>query len=181
MIITLSLNNGFSLSNLQSSDAIFYVEYLNNPLIHETTEAIPYPYTHEHASQWIQRQTDIARQFGKTHLLAIRNSNTELIGSIGVGKIDDQSYVAELGYWLAPEYWGQGIMTEAVKSFVRYAFADLNLLRLWTRVFEFNRGSRRVLEKNGFQLEGIQRQHVYRNGKFVDDYLYGLLKSDLDG
>ncbi|MBD1824140.1 GNAT family N-acetyltransferase [Cyanobacteria bacterium FACHB-DQ100] len=181
MIITLPLSNGFSLSNLQPSDEIAYVEHLNNPLIHETTEAIPYPYTQEHANQWIQRQTDLTDQFGKPPLLAIRNSNAELIGSIGIGEIDPQSYVAELGYWLAPEYWGQGIMTEAVRNFVRYAFTDLNLLRLWTRVFEFNPGSRRVLEKNGFQLEGIQRQHVYRNGKFVDDYLYGLLKSDLGG
>lgn len=178
-MITLTLNNGFSLSNLQPSDAIAYVEHLNHPRIHETTENIPYPYTQAHATQWIQRQTDIADQFGKPHLLAIRNSNTDLIGAVGISASDPQSYVAELGYWLAPQYWGQGIMTEAVEVFVQYAFTDLHLLRLWTRVFEFNPGSQRVLEKNRFQLEGIQRQHLYRNGKFWDDYLYGLLKSDL--
>lgn len=178
MMITLPLKNSFSLSNLQPSDVSAYVEHLNNPMIHETTENIPYPYTEEHAIQWIQHHTDITHQYGKPHLLAIRDPQTQLIGSIGIGEINNKHpHVAELGYWLASAYWGQGIMTEAVQIFIRYAFTELGLLRLWTRVFEFNGGSRRVLEKNGFKLEGIQRQHVCHNGQLIDDYLYGLLKA----
>jgi [ribosomal protein S5]-alanine N-acetyltransferase len=177
MMIKLPLKNGFSLSNLQPSDAIAYVEHLNDPLIHQLTENIPFPYTKEHALHWIQRHVDIIHQYGKPHSLAIRNPQAQLIGSIGIGELNAQNrYVAELGYWLASPYWGQGIMTEAVQVFIHYTFTELNLLRLWTRVFEFNLGSRRVLEKNGFMLEGIQRQHVYCDGKLIDDYLYGLLK-----
>ncbi|MBW4564568.1 MAG: GNAT family N-acetyltransferase [Mojavia pulchra JT2-VF2] len=180
MIIRL-LKNSFSLSNLQATDAIAYVEHLNDPMIHKTTENIPYPYTKEHALHWIQRHTDITNQYGKPHVLAIRNPQAQLIGSIGIGEMDGRHpHVAELGYWLASSYWGQGIMTRAVKVFIDYAFTELGLLRLWTRVFEFNLRSRRVLEKNGFLLEGIQRQHLYRDGKLIDDYLYGLLKADLN-
>lgn len=179
MMITLPLKNSFSLSNVQPSDALAYVEHLNDPIIHQTTENIPYPYRKEQAIHWIQRHTDITNQYGKPHLLAIRNPQKQLIGSIAIGEINDKHpHVAELGYWLACSYWGQGIMTEAVKVFIHYAFTELSLLRLFSRVFEFNLGSRRVLEKNGFKLEGIQRQHVYRDGKFIDDYLYGLLKAD---
>ncbi|MCC5661406.1 GNAT family N-acetyltransferase [Nostoc sp. XA010] len=180
MMIELLLKNSFWLSQLQSSDAIAYVEHLNDPTIHQTTENIPYPYTKEHALHWIQRHTDITNQYGKPHLLAIRNPQGQLIGSIGIGEIDERHpHVAELGYWLASSYWGQGIMTQTVQVFLHYTFIELGLLRLWTRVFEFNWGSRRVLEKNGFKLEGIQRQHLYRDGKLIDDYLYGLLKTDL--
>lgn len=179
-MIASPLQNEFSLSNLQATDADACMEHLNNPLIHKTTESIPYPYTKKHAIQWIQRYTNITYQCGRVHLLAIRNPQARLVGAIGIGEIDDRyPHMAELGYWLAVPYWGQGIMTEAVQIFIHYAFAELGLSRLWTRVFEFNLGSRRVLEKNGFKLEGIQRQHVYRDGKFIDDYLYGLLKSDL--
>jgi RimJ/RimL family protein N-acetyltransferase len=179
MMITRPLKNSFSLSPLHPEDAIAYVKHLNDPQIHETTENIPYPYTQEHADYWINRQMAIARHYGKPHLLAIRNPQADLIGTIGIGEMDKKHpYVAELGYWLASPYWGKGIMTEAVWVFVHYAFTELDLLRLWTRVFEFNIGSRRVLEKNNFQLEGIQRQHVYQNGKWIDDYLYGLLKDE---
>ena len=179
-MITLPLENEFSLSNVQVTDISSFVEHLNNPFIHKTTENIPYPYTEKHATQWIRRYIDITDRCGKVHLLAIRNPQAQLVGAIGIGEIDDRySHVAELGYWLAVPYWGQGIMTEAVQIFIHHAFAELGLSRLWTRVFEFNLGSRRVLEKNGFKLEGIQRQHVYRDGRFIDDYLYGLLKSDL--
>lgn len=179
-MITLPLENSFSLLNVQLSDADAFVEHLNNPLIHQTTENIPYPYTKQHALDWIQRYLNIADRCGKVHLLVIRNLQAKMIGAIGIGEIDDRyPHVAELGYWLAVSYWGQGIMTEAVRVFIHYAFAELGLSRLWTRVFEFNVGSRRVLEKNGFKLEGIQRQHVYRDGNLIDDYLYGLLKSEL--
>lgn len=179
-MIALSLKNNFSLSNVQPTDAIAYVEHLNDPLIHETTQNIPYPYTKQHATQWIGHVTNITNHFGKPHLLAIRNPQAQSIGSIGIGQLDDKyPYVVELGYWLASSYWGRGIMTEAVRAFINYAFTELGSLRLWTQVFEFDVRSRRVLENNGFKLEGIQRQHIHRNGKFIDDYLYGLLKTDL--
>ncbi|MBW4422601.1 MAG: GNAT family N-acetyltransferase [Myxacorys californica WJT36-NPBG1] len=179
-MITLPLENSFSLSNVQLSDADACVEHLNNPLIHQTTENIPYPYTKQQALQWIQRYLDITDRCRKFHLLTIRDSQAQMVGAIGIGEMDERNpHVAELGYWLAVSYWGQGVMTEAVRVFIHYAFAELELYRLWTRVFEFNLGSRRVLEKNGFKLEGIQRQHVYCDGKLIDDYLYGLLKSEL--
>jgi len=180
MMLVIPLKNSFSLSNVQPSDALAYVEHLNDPLVHQTTENIPYPYTKEHAVAWIQRHIDITRQYGKPHLLVIRNPQSQLISSIAIGEIDERyPHVTELGFWLASSYWGVGIMTEAVQVFIHYVFTELCLLCLWTRVFEFNSRSRRVLEKNGFKLEGIQRQHLYRGGKLIDDYLYGLLKSDL--
>jgi ribosomal-protein-alanine N-acetyltransferase len=70
-------------------------------------------------------------------------------------------------------------MTDAVKTYVHYAFAELELLRLTAHVFAFNLASARVLEKNGFKLEGHLRKHFCKDGNLIDANLYGLLKEDL--
>lgn len=90
-----------------------------------------------------------------------------------------RAHRAEIGYWLARPFWGQGIMTDAVRAFVRYAFSELELLRLTAHVFENNVASSRVLEKNGFLLEGKLREHFFKDGNFLDARLYGLLKHDV--
>ncbi|MGH9880451.1 MAG: GNAT family N-acetyltransferase, partial [Pyrinomonadaceae bacterium] len=90
-----------------------------------------------------------------------------------------RAHRVEFGYWLARPYWGQGIMTDAVRVFVRYAFSELGLLRLTAHVFESNIASARVLEKNGFKLEGHLREHFIKDGKLIDVRFYGLLKEDL--
>ena len=70
-------------------------------------------------------------------------------------------------------------MTDAVRTYVTYAFSELRLLRLTAHVFEFNVGSARVLEKNGFKLEGRLRKHLRKDDKLLDARIYGLLKEDL--
>lgn len=57
---------------------------------------------------------------------------------------------AELGYWLAEPYWGQGLMTEAVRALICRAFEELNFSRIWCGYYEGNERSRRVMEKCGF-------------------------------
>ena len=100
-----------------------------------------------------------------------------VVGSIGlfVGS-DVFEKSAELGYWLAEEYWGEGIMTEAVKQICREAFERFEIVRIYAEPFAHNTGSRRVLEKAGFSQEGIMRKGVYKKGK-IDDYcMYALLR-----
>lgn len=70
-------------------------------------------------------------------------------------------------------------MTDAVRSYVDYAFRELNLVKLTAHTFEFNVASARVLEKNGFKLEGRLRKHLLKDGKLIDARFYGLLKEDL--
>jgi RimJ/RimL family protein N-acetyltransferase len=89
------------------------------------------------------------------------------------------SHRAEIGYWLAQPYWGRGIMTDAVKVYVSYAFKELSVARLTAHVFAFNRSSARVLEKNEFKLEGRLRKHFSKNGELIDGLLYGLLKEEV--
>lgn len=81
----------------------------------------------------------------------------------------------EIGYWIGESFWGKGIATQAVGLLVHHAFEELGLARLYAGIFEYNVGSIRVLEKNGFQKEGISKKAVFKNGKFWDEHRYALL------
>lgn len=100
-----------------------------------------------------------------------------LIGNIGLHQINGVSRNAELGYLLFRSYWGKGYGTEAVSLAVNYAFETLNLRKLVARVFEPNRASSRVLEKNGFVLAGRLTEQVYIESLgYVDELYYELLR-----
>ncbi|NJE06589.1 N-acetyltransferase [Thermococcus sp. M36] len=103
----------------------------------------------------------------------VENSSRSLVGLIGLHRIDHHNGRAELGYFLAREYWGRGYASEAVKLALEYAFEWLNLRKVYARVYEPNVPSIRVLEKNGFTLAGRWKRHQYVPGEgFVDVLLY---------
>ena len=87
----------------------------------------------------------------------------------------------ELGYWLAEPFWGKGIMARAVREMCREAFAALDIVRIYAEPYAYNTGSRRVLEKCGFTLEGTLRQSVCKNGRMLDSCIYALLREELEG
>jgi len=109
----------------------------------------------------------------------VENSSNNLVGLIGLYKIDLYSKHAELGYWIWKVYWNKGYATEAVKLMLKYAFEYLNLNKVWARVYEPNKASQRVLEKNGFKLVGRLRkqEYVLREG-FVNELYYDLLREE---
>ena len=102
-----------------------------------------------------------------------------VIGSIGIfrqGNIHRQT--AELGYYIAEEYWGKGIMTEAVKQICEDVFANSDIIRIYAEPFAYNIASCRVLEKVGFQYEGTLRSNAVKNGKVIDMKMYSLIKEE---
>ena len=72
-------------------------------------------------------------------------------------------------------------MTRAVREMCREAFAALDIVRIYAEPYAYNTGSRRVLEKCGFTLEGTLRQSVYKNGRMLDSCIYALLREELEG
>ncbi len=134
------------------------------------TDAFPHPYTEEVAQWWIDQ---CARQEGKQGMYRAVFRDGVMVGNVGVNcKQDVFSKDAMLGYSFKTEVWSQGIATQAVRQMCGLAFANLGLLRITAQVFEPNRASCRVLEKNGFVLEGIQKKAVYKNGQVWDLILY---------
>jgi RimJ/RimL family protein N-acetyltransferase len=131
-------------------------------------DRFPHPYTRRHAVDFVQHATtaDPLTNF------AIE-ADGEAVGGLGfVPGADIERYSAEIGYWLSETMWGRGITTEAVVLATEYAFRDRHMLRLFALPFADNHASRRVLEKAGYECEGILRSSSVKAGERRDQALY---------
>ncbi len=132
----------------------------------------PHPYTPESGKEWLDKIVGAE---------PVINFAIDLdgiaIGGIGI-ILNSDVYVmsTEIGYWLGEPFWGQGIATEAVRQMAEYVFYYFNIVRIYAEVFEINKSSMRVLEKNGFYLEGVRRKAVLKNAKLMDDFIWVKLR-----
>jgi ribosomal-protein-alanine N-acetyltransferase len=102
-----------------------------------------------------------------------------LIGTCGYNSgLKQEVYVGEIGYELGSQFWGNGFMAEALSCILNYGFKTLNLNRIEAYVMLENQRSVILLEKLGFQKEGILREHGHYKNSFWDEYIFSLLKSD---
>jgi ribosomal-protein-alanine N-acetyltransferase len=85
---------------------------------------------------------------------------------------------AEIGYVIGRKYWGEGLMTEAVKEVIRFGFERMNLNRIQATCFPENIGSYRVMEKAGMKFEGTLREQMFIKGRFQDLKLYSILRKE---
>ena len=117
----------------------------------------------------------LRREAAGTHLYAsiVWQKTGEHVGTAMIFSFDHASKNAELGYVLNRAHWGRGIGTEAVALICGFAFETLKLHRLSARVIRENVPSARVLEKNGFVLEGCQKENCLIEGRYCDTLLYG--------
>jgi ribosomal-protein-alanine N-acetyltransferase len=172
----LEIGDGFHLTPIGPADKAAYLKHFADPVIGRMLLAVPVPYTEQDADNWIAHRLRNARereiQFG------IRRADGFLIGAIGL--VEGRSnviYCGEIGYWLAAEYRGRGLMPRAIRVFAEYAFRELQLHKLTATTYPFNPSSARALEKAGFALEGRLREHVRsRDGaEYYDALVYGLV------
>lgn len=157
------------------SDATDLAAALSNKKIQDNLrDGLPYPYTEQDGTEYISAM--LSADENETFAFAITVDN-KVIGSIGVFRQENiHRQTAELGYYIAEEYWGKGIMTEAVKQICEYVFAGSDIIRIYAEPFAYNTASCRVLEKAGFQYEGTLRSNAVKNGKVIDMKMYSLLK-----
>ncbi len=135
---------------------------------------LPYPYTGDSADWWLGM---VSEHDGKDGVFRAIIVDGRVAGNISVEqKADVYSRDAEIGYMLLTEYWSRGIMTRAVRQICETAFKELDIIRITALVYAPNIASQRVLEKNGFVREGLQRNAVSKNGRVFDLCLYGKLK-----
>ena len=121
-------------------------------------------------------QTAFQEHAGVRWAIANR-ANGQLIGTGGFWRLINSHYRAEIGYELAPEWWGQGVMTEALGAMLSFGFTRLELHSVEAQIHPDNRGSRRVLEKLGFVQEGYFHENFYDpvEAQFTDTAVFSLL------
>ena len=160
------------------SDAKDLAAALSNRKVQDNLrDGLPYPYTEQDGKEFISAM--LSADENETFAFAIIVDDM-VIGSIGIFRQDNiHRQTAELGYYIAEEYWGKGIMTEAVKQICEYVFGNSDIIRIYAEPFAYNIASCRVLEKAGFQYEGTLRSNAVKNSKVIDMKMYSLLKEEI--
>lgn len=150
------------------------VKYANNYKISDNlTDQFPFPYTIENAKSFLE----MALSHNPTRIFAIDIHGTAY-GAIGIHPQSDIMRLnAELGYWLAENYWGKGIMTKAICEMVEYGFDNFDIHRIYARPYGTNIASQKALEKAGFILEAHILKNIIKNGRIEDELIYGIRRS----
>ncbi len=134
------------------------------------TDGFPHPYTRQHGIDFIA----MATKDDPIHIFAIE-VNGQAVGGIGIHPQSDiMKKNAELGYWLGEDYWGNGIITNAIVQMIDFGFKTYDITRIYARPFGTNLASQRVLEKTGFKLEAKIEKNLYKNGEVLDELIYAV-------
>lgn len=159
----------------RASDLAALVRLADNPEVaRNLRDAFPNPYTEADGRAFLELCAGLDP--ANTLFLAVCAEGA-LAGGISLTRgADVARKSAELGYWLGQPYWGRGVATEAVRQICARGFAECGLVRIFAEPFAENRASQRVLEKCGFQREGVLRKSVLKNGTLHDSMLYAAVK-----
>lgn len=105
-------------------------------------------------------------------------SEQKIIGSVSFHKIDKENYRGEIGYFILPTFWQQGIISEAITTVLNYGFNTLQFHSVEAQIDPNNIASERVLKKFNFIKEAHFKENFYFNSEFLDTAVYSLLKSN---
>ena len=160
-----------ALTDVLPGDEPDFMQCLESGEVQRTTGRIPHPYLQSDAEWWVNFNITGAAERGRTYNFAIRlqTAQQNVIGIIGINEIN--SRVAEIGYWIAPLYWGRGIMPSCISSFTRFIKdrrVEYGVDALEAHVFEGNDRSGRALQKAGFSfIERLPDFYMIREVKLT--------------
>lgn len=161
------------LRKFETKDEDLLVSYLNDAAqTHFLSARIPQPYTPDAARWWVETGSKV----GITYAIV---SKGIFVGSIGAipGEFEKQK-TAEIGYWVARPYWGQGIASEALQKFTPLLFETTGLIRLYASVMEGNMASAMVLQKSGYKLDAVLQKAIYKNGSVFNELHYSKVSEE---
>ena len=139
-------------------------------------DGLPYPYTPQDGADFIAAM--LAADSHAAYPFAITVED-RAVGSIGAFRRENiHCRTAEVGYYIGASWWGKGLATSAVRQLCAQLFRETDLLRIFAEPFADNTASCRVLEKAGFQLEGVLRKNAVKNGAVRDMKLYALVREE---
>jgi RimJ/RimL family protein N-acetyltransferase len=142
--------------------------------------SVPDPYLVEHARAFVERMVPAEWAAGRSAAFAILDSTSaELLGMVGLGRLDRPTRSGSIGYWCAPWARGRGVVSRAGAAVCRWGFGQLGLgLIEWTAEVG-NDASRRVAEKIGFVQEGVLRKRLVHRGARVDAWVGSLMPGEV--
>lgn len=160
---------------LERGDAPQLATWLNDPEVNRTLATLrPICLAAEetYLSRLAESQTDIG-------LGIMVRQGDQFVGTTGLHNLDLRNRQAAFGICVGDKTaWGNGYATEATHLMVRHAFRTLNLHRVWLHVYEFNPRAVGIYERVGFRVEGRLRQDVFREGRYWDTLVMGILHDE---
>ncbi len=159
-------------------DAERLTELLQDPEIHRWTSSIPFPYTLDHAHEFIlMRGSEDSSPDSFVWAITEREDGA-IIGAMGLHDVMPDRGRAELGYWLGEEYRGLGYATEAARRVLSWCFEVGQIHRVQATYLPGNLASAGVMRNIGMREEGMLRGYGFKNGKHHDLYLQAILRDD---
>lgn len=150
----------------------------NDSMVVDTTSNVPYPYHENMAENWIKNHKKAFKAGHSLVLAIVLAENSCLIGSISLLDISSFHQRAEIGYWLASQFWQEGYATEAVKTLLEYGFNQLKLNRIEGRCMARNQASAKVMLKAGLKFEGERKQQMNIHDRLEDMHYFGMVNED---
>jgi RimJ/RimL family protein N-acetyltransferase len=158
------------LHTVEADDVPFLQRLVNDPEVRETLGSV-LPYNERQQTEWFE-------SLDPDDFAFVLCADGDPVGYAELVEHFPAWGVAEARGYVDPEHWGQRYATEALSLLCSYAFETLGLHRLHATALATNRGSRRVLERNGFREEGRMREHALHRGERIDVVTYGLLAEE---
>ena len=164
------------LRSLMPDDLEFVFQHFSDPMVnHHLLDDDPVA-TRKQAQEIIDFYVPPRKSYNRWVLT--QKADKTAIGTCGFHKWDQQHHHAEIGYDLAPVHWHKGFMTEALRAALQHGFEKMELNRIEAIVYPENTASLRLLERLGFQQEGLLRQSFRQGDKYYDHLLLSLLQDE---
>lgn len=154
-----------------------YLSWLNDP---EVTKYLELGYRGEYTMDMLREDIERYNADNSVEWFGICTHDNTHVGNIKIEHIDKNHQFGELGFLIGRDYWGNGYATEAVKLMCGLAFDEYGLRRIVAGYYDDNEGARRIFEKNGFEVEGILKNHRWSpsSDRWVDEYRVALRNTD---
>jgi len=163
---------------LEKTDIEEIMKWINDPEVMKNL-LMRYPVSRYQEERWIERALDDSNP--KNKVFAVETKEGVYLGGIGLHAINWENRNAEVGIVIGKkEYWNKGYGTDAMMALLDFAFHQMNLHRVYLRVFEFNIKGIKSYEKCGFKREGVLRDDYYADGKYHNTIIMGILKAEFE-
>jgi diamine N-acetyltransferase len=163
---------------IDRKDLPLFVTWLNDPEVRENI-SIYVPLSINQEEEWFNAMLKQSIEEQPLTIEVLQGEEWSVVGDMSLFKIDFHNRNAEIGIFIGDkQYWGQGYGVDAMRLMLRHGFNNLNLNRIYLRVYETNQRGIRCYEKCGFKLEGRMRQAQFLNGKYIDMLWMAVLKDE---
>lgn len=166
------------LRKITSDDSILYNKWRNDTEVMTSTNPFLDLYNMEETEEFVN-QVILGSNSSKSYII-LEYKTERPIGIISLINIDYKNRNGECIIDIGEkDYWGKGYATEAMRLLLDYGFLEMNLHRIYLKVFSFNKKAIKLYEKMGFQCEGKSRESLFRKGSWHDTVHMGILKGGI--